>query len=349
MVVYANCEGKVANRKKYYTTTEASTSTAEINTGVDRSHRRKIDNVHFHTPTFLNQPSSYRILAGQHDVVNKLHGDVNEPIHIRVGAELVQFKNPWGNQNDRLRRYRVSKEIYVLSELERRLIDGNSVNPRVFGGNEWLQIMRNTGDDQHLTTASWTTWDSSAVDWGCTGVKPDYILVVNGYALVVEVDEFQHKDNQNYTEPKEVSRMIQIYWELMDRPEVVGIGWIRFNPDECSGRPSMFNIGRSISGEKSCMAQEPEFSERMDVLVDTVNTMVTLRLAQSVRFLYYDHEYVVNFDSESGRNPARRTASDRIESRHHLNALGEYPGRDPRYLPNVHLNQTPLGPYFPDL
>jgi len=62
------------------------------------------------------------------------------------------------------------------------------------------------------------------VDGGCSGRKPDVLIDMLTFSIVIECDEFQHKAYDTECENK---RMMQLFEDLGSRPLVM----IRFNPD----------------------------------------------------------------------------------------------------------------------
>jgi len=388
--VFVNDKGMVANKKHYYKEPVVTSETPENTT----RKPNPLVGSHYQRVTLVPDQNNNKIPAGEYKIQNKeLLGDYDELIQIKLpNDQLLSFKNPWGNQNERLRRYGVSKEIYVLSELERILITEQHTCKHmkqrhlcgVCGGLGSVRINRNIQVGQqgetHRTTRTaanqmwegnnwfrllkeskryYSQWDMNTNGLTCAGEKPDYLIRVNSYALVLEIDEDQHRDPRNYGEAKEIRRLQKIH-SAGRNLGISSMGFLRFNPDEylCSDTQvkikGMFKLSRKSNGDKKCEAIPEEFTKRMVVLVDCVNDMVNRKL-EGVHFLYYDknREYGDKVTFKKGRVQAvgvgvgRETRASNDPD--FVNSMTGYEGRDQMFLPNEYLNQTPLRPHYLDL
>jgi hypothetical protein len=91
-------------------------------------------------------------------------------------------------------------------------------------------------------------------------IKPDIVIEVNNWAMIIEVDEFQHK---KYERDGEDDRLEQLR-DYFNIPLKV----VRFNPDPCS------------------MKDERDFEERLEVLKEHVRNSIEVAPIRDVEIDY---------------------------------------------------------------
>lgn len=129
----------------------------------------------------------------------------------------------------------------------------------------------------YLESQGYNFTHDKVVTYGCSLKRPDILIELNYYNVIVECDEYQHKDG-NYTEACEIRRMKQIYWDLCSDAYCI---FIRFNPDPY--KPSnKFEKKDTISVRY----------EMLGKLLEMIKTNDELRKFPkgklSVYYLYYD-------------------------------------------------------------
>jgi hypothetical protein len=125
-----------------------------------------------------------------------------------------------------------------------------------------------------------------------SGRKPDVLIDMGEWVVVVEVDEDQH-DNQSYEMSCENKRVMQIFDDAGRRPTV----FIRFNPDKYKDAEG--HVVRSpwtINGKVKSriqhvpVANRSKWDERLETLAEALDYTLTNRPLKDVSFvfLYYD-------------------------------------------------------------
>jgi hypothetical protein len=65
------------------------------------------------------------------------------------------------------------------------------------------------------------------IDGGCSSHRPDIFIDCLTHSVIIEVDEYQHKNRKLYTPECELRRLNNLFTDLADRQII----FIRFNPD----------------------------------------------------------------------------------------------------------------------
>ena len=121
---------------------------------------------------------------------------------------------------------------------------------------------------------------------GCSGRRPDVFIEQYTHGIVIECDEYQHK---NYS--CENKRMMEIFQDIGNRPLVI----IRFNPDSYTDahgvyRESCFTVGNY--GEYS--VDKKEWSRRTKRLINLLNKYITTQPTKEItiyRLFYNGYKY----------------------------------------------------------
>lgn len=120
---------------------------------------------------------------------------------------------------------------------------------------------------------------------GCSKRRPDCIIDLYHYVIIIEIDENQH---QNYI--CEQARMEQIYEDLGNRPVI----FIRFNTDSYkkNGKiiKSCFKYHKTL--DVPIIANVKQWNNRLETLKNTINDCINNKPTQSERIiqinLFYD-------------------------------------------------------------
>lgn len=135
-----------------------------------------------------------------------------------------------------------------------------------------ISLNRNIKQAQAARREYFISNDKTIID-GCSKKRPDIILDMRLYHIVIEVDEYQHR---NYSEECEYTRMFQIHQNFSE-PEK-GIIFIRFNPDLYKVNGNKLN--------PSLSSRLANLKDYIDILKRTYNEngLKTLKLC----YMYYN-------------------------------------------------------------
>lgn len=153
--------------------------------------------------------------------------------------------------------------------------------------NSALCLTRYIPSSKEKCVADFITREFSADGWVfnqlCGSYRPDIMLKSESHAVIIEVDQNQHK---NYDSANELRRMIQIYEELGTPVE-----YIRINPDEFTDESGVkHDPCWGINSRGDFVAHdEREWNRRLQILKEHV---VKFKSAVShswhQTFLFYD-------------------------------------------------------------
>lgn len=109
------------------------------------------------------------------------------------------------------------------------------------------------------------------IEGGASSRRPDALIDRGAYAIIVEIDERQHR-SQGYARPKTLQRVEDLRADLQGRSLVL----IRFNPDSYKcGRQSYRSLFSKTRGDRIYKIGCPhKFEERMDALKALVSRYV---------------------------------------------------------------------------
>jgi EsV-1-7 cysteine-rich motif len=124
------------------------------------------------------------------------------------------------------------------------------------------------------------------IDQGCSKKRPDAFKECGTHTLIIEVDEYQHR---NYEEICENRRMMEIYGDTANRPIV----FIRFNPDGYINEnndkiESSFNMHKTR--DVPIIKNPIEWQDRLDKLRKTIEHHIDTipEKAVTIEKLFYD-------------------------------------------------------------
>jgi hypothetical protein len=130
------------------------------------------------------------------------------------------------------------------------------------------------------------------VDGGCSRRKPDILIDLLTYSIIIECDENQHK---NYT--CENRRTMELFQDLGDRPII----FIRFNPDSYINKNTKKIEGcfkplisiEDIHKKKFYNINKNEWDRRLDILEKVIRENISLDTFPSKEVteikLFYDN------------------------------------------------------------
>lgn len=96
------------------------------------------------------------------------------------------------------------------------------------------------------------------IEGGCSSRRPDFLLDLNLFTLIVECDENGHS---GYNTTCEIAKLNDTFTDLADRPIVL----LRFNPDNYQGK-SCF--------DKECKLMKTEWNKRIKVLKASIKKWI---------------------------------------------------------------------------
>jgi hypothetical protein len=96
------------------------------------------------------------------------------------------------------------------------------------------------------------------IDGGCSSRRPDFLLDLNLFTLIIECDENGHS---GYNTTCEIAKLNDTFTDLADRSIVL----IRFNPDNFNGK-SCF--------DKECKLVKTEWNKRIKILKRYINKCI---------------------------------------------------------------------------
>jgi hypothetical protein len=121
------------------------------------------------------------------------------------------------------------------------------------------------------------TWiNDKAIDGGCSKKRPDIFLDLLSHSIIIEIDEYQHRDYDNC----ELKRINLLFEDLGDRHIV----FIRFNPDDYLDKDNKISScwGIDKNGLTSVKkSKENEWEYRLNTLKNKVDEML---LADNIDF-----------------------------------------------------------------
>jgi hypothetical protein len=116
---------------------------------------------------------------------------------------------------------------------------------------------------------------------GCSKKRPDILIQLNDYNIIVEIDENQHN---NYS--CENKRIMEIFSDLGNSPMVI----IRFNPDKYKNKNN--NTIKSIFqlSEGKLKLVKTTYYKRLEILINTINYYINNRPNEELKIktLFYD-------------------------------------------------------------
>jgi len=125
------------------------------------------------------------------------------------------------------------------------------------------------------------------VENGCSKRRPDLFLDMGSHVIVVEIDEYQHRD---YDPSCVNKRLMELSKDVGHRPLVV----IRFNPDDYTNEdgtrvPSCWGA-TAIGHVRVRPCKKEEWTRRVDALNDEIRFWTTHEVGKTVEVvqLFYD-------------------------------------------------------------
>jgi len=147
---------------------------------------------------------------------------------------------------------------------------------------------RHVADFMRAEFPDYTLVFDKRVEGGCSARRPDILLDMGDYVIVIEVDENQH---QSYDCTCENKRIMQIFQDCGSRP----LTMIRFNPDQYydnQGRsvPSCWEIAKSTGICIVKTKKKDEWANRLASLADTIKLQTQLEEHKDIDVvhLFYD-------------------------------------------------------------
>jgi hypothetical protein len=123
------------------------------------------------------------------------------------------------------------------------------------------------------------------VEGGCSNRRPDVLLDMGEYLIIIEIDENQH---QKYDCTCENKRLMELFQDCGSRPMTM----IRFNPDQYyDSRCKLISSCFGIDKKGLCkVRKDDEWITRLQTLKDTLRMVIELqeRKEIDVIHLYYD-------------------------------------------------------------
>jgi len=119
------------------------------------------------------------------------------------------------------------------------------------------------------------------VSGGCSKRRPDGLIQLNDYNIIIEIDENQHNSTEYSCENK---RMMEIFQDLGDSPLTV----IRFNPDKFAKEQSLFKNSKKEG--KLLIRNQKKYDIEIAKLVETIAIHISTRPDSEVNvvLLRYD-------------------------------------------------------------
>jgi hypothetical protein len=100
---------------------------------------------------------------------------------------------------------------------------------------------------------------------GCSKRRPDGLIKLNDYNIIIEIDENQHLSNSYSCENK---RLMEIFNDLGNSPLTI----IRFNPDKYNNIKGLFSITKSTGQLK--ITNQKKYNERLNILIETIKEQI---------------------------------------------------------------------------
>ena len=108
----------------------------------------------------------------------------------------------------------------------------------------------------------------SRISGGCSKRRPDGLIRLNDYNIIIEIDENQHNAIGYSCENK---RTMEIFQDLGNSPLTV----IRFNPDKFAKEQSLFMTTKATG--KLCIRNQKKYDVELAKLVDTIKFHIATR------------------------------------------------------------------------
>jgi hypothetical protein len=123
-----------------------------------------------------------------------------------------------------------------------------------------------------------------AVDGGCSKKRPDVLIDLLLYSIIIECDENQHKNYEC-----ENKRTMQLFEDLGNRPLIL----IRFNPDSYTEDRGSLGENQKVDGcfkpltkiedihkKKFYELNEEEWKRRVDILEEVIKDKISFEVPQ---------------------------------------------------------------------
>lgn len=117
-----------------------------------------------------------------------------------------------------------------------------------------------------------------AVDGGCSRRRPDVLIDLILYSIIIECDEGQHKNYEC-----ENKRTMQLFEDLGERPLIM----IRFNPDnytekdkKIKGCFTPLTTIEDIHKKKFYDINKQEWERRVDILEEVIKSKISLEIPE---------------------------------------------------------------------
>jgi hypothetical protein len=127
------------------------------------------------------------------------------------------------------------------------------------------------------------------VEGGCSKKRPDMCLDCGDFIIIVEIDEYQHKqETDGYSSTCEEARLNGLYGDFGCRKLV----FIRFNPDGymSDGVRVSSCWGHTPHTNQSCVSNPKEWNVRLTKLGDTIQEKMKATPTEEVdiKYLFFD-------------------------------------------------------------
>ncbi len=108
----------------------------------------------------------------------------------------------------------------------------------------------------------------SHISGGCSKRRPDGLIQLDDYNIIIEIDENQHNATGYSCENK---RMMEIFQDLGNSPLTV----IRFNPDKFAKEQSLFKTTKTTG--KLCIRNQKKYDAELAKLVEVIKFHIATR------------------------------------------------------------------------
>lgn len=124
------------------------------------------------------------------------------------------------------------------------------------------------------------------IDGGCSKRRPDWFVDMITHTIIIECDEYQHKDRNQECE---VTRMNELFTDCGDRPIV----FIRFNPDSYKIADKKYRSCFYHNDKKSLCRNKSEFTRRTKIIDERLTHHITTIPDKlfTIEKLFYDITY----------------------------------------------------------
>ena len=131
------------------------------------------------------------------------------------------------------------------------------------------------------------TFDKSVID-GCSKKRPDVLLDMGDYVMIIEIDENQHRTYDCSCDNK---RLMEIFKDCGNRPLVM----IRFNPDQYYNRngESVSSCWGLTKDKGLCVIKDnkkKEWANRLETLANAIKLQMNMKERKEIDVvhLFYD-------------------------------------------------------------